>query len=174
MIADELAQIAAGIREMKEKIAGLDERLDRLSEPAEPEKPAHPDAALFVAWRGYIKAHQDFTYAYDHLLPNGGTDKDHEPYYQIIDSFRDQLERFKATTLEGTALQLRYLFAQQTQRQAAYETAFCGAPMPDELVAEIDVDFIRKQLWRMAHAATEASGAAHHLAKGERLSSAPG
>ena len=53
----------------------------------------HPDAPLLAAWSGYVKAHRDFDYAYEVLLPNGGTDKDHEPYWRAIKAFEEQIEK---------------------------------------------------------------------------------
>ncbi|TCT08301.1 hypothetical protein [Aquabacter spiritensis] len=120
---------------------------------------AHPDKALLAAWAGYVKAQRAFEYACDVLLPNGGTDADHEPYYQAIDFYGDQIERHQASTVEGFAVQLRYLFAKKMGCMASYQAAIYGEPVSDELAATLAADDLDKMLWGMAQAATRASRA---------------
>jgi len=115
---------------------------------------AHPDAALLAAFSGYAKANRDFDYACDVLLPGGGSDQDHEPYYQALDSYSEVIERHQASTVEGLAVQLRYLSAKNMCSPDALRAAIYGEPVSDELAAALAANIYDKMLWDMAQRAS--------------------
>lgn len=116
----------------------------------------HPDAALLAAWAGFIRASRTFEHAREALLPNGGTDADHKPYYQAIGLYRDQIERHQASTIEGFAIQLRYLFAHKMGCMASFNAAIYGDPVDENLAAELNEEYLDKMLWNMVQAANRA------------------
>lgn len=118
---------------------------------------SHPDAALLAAWAGFIRASRTFEHAREALLPNGGTDADHKPYYQAIDLYRDQIERHQASTIEGFAIQLRYLFAHKMGCMASFNAAIYGDPVDENLAAELNEEYLDRMLWNMVQAANRAS-----------------
>lgn len=122
---------------------------------------AHPDAALFAAWDGLKKSYRAFNHARDVLLPDGGTDKDHEPYYETMEIHERQIRQHEASTVEGFAIQLRYLFAMRMESLNSFMVALYGDPLERELVAELDEDYRDKMLWSMAQAAARASARDH-------------
>jgi hypothetical protein len=117
----------------------------------------HPDAALLATWSNYMKAYRAFDHAYDVLLPDGGTDADHEPHYQAIEFYEDQIERHQASTVDGFAVQLRYLFAKNMGCADSLRAAVYGEPVSEDLAAELDLAPLDKMLWNMIQAAARAS-----------------
>lgn len=119
----------------------------------------HPDAALLAAWEGYVAAHRAFDHAVEVLLPGGGTNTDHEPYYEAIDFYETQIEQHQASSIEGFAVQLRYLFAKKMESAASYRSAIYGEPVNQELSATLAADWRDRMLWDMTQAAMRASRA---------------
>lgn len=113
---------------------------------------AHPDAALLAAWAGYVRAHRDLDQVIE-VLPDGGTDEDHKPYYDAIDFYSSQIEHIPASTVDGFAVQLRYLFAVRKECIASFDAAVRGEPLTNELAAELELDHRDKMLWGMVQAA---------------------
>lgn len=118
---------------------------------------SHPDAALLAAWAGLVKASRAFDQTCNVPLPNNGTDADHEPYRRAIEFYESQIERHQASTVEGFAVQLRYLFAKNMECIASFKAAIYGEQLNEELAATLDKDYRDKMLWDMAQAATQAS-----------------
>ncbi|AUN31941.1 twin-arginine translocation signal domain-containing protein [Niveispirillum cyanobacteriorum] len=111
---------------------------------------SHPDAALLEAFAGYVRANKMFQYAAEELLPNGGKDADHEPFYAAIDHYADRLTKTQAQTLEGLRLQVRYIFARQIGTTDALNAAIYGRPATPELLHDIDGDDTLRLLWSIA------------------------
>lgn len=123
---------------------------------AAPPAAAHPDAALLAAWDGYRAAWHAFDSAVE-LLPGGGTEEDHAPYLAAIESCIQQIETLPASTVDGLAVQLRYLFAALLESQDALDAGVYGAPVTAGLAADLKGDDRYRMLWTMAQSATHAS-----------------
>lgn len=117
----------------------------------------HPDRALLEAWDGFVQAHRTLQHARDVLLPNGGTDAEHEPYWKAVDTYADRIVEHRASTVEGFAVQLRYLFAAYMEDADADRAAFFSEPLTEDLTIALSEDYRPRVLWRMAQAATQAS-----------------
>lgn len=116
---------------------------------------AHPDAELLAAWSDYVSAHR----AHDQAFADNpdGSDEDFEPYWEVIDGHAARIRRLLASTVEGLAVQLRFLFAARIENLSSFRAAVYGEPVDAEMIEEMDRDWRNEMLWRMASAATKAS-----------------
>lgn len=108
----------------------------------------HPDAELLAAWEAFIQANRDFERAYA-AMPNGGKEKDHEPYYRVIDFHRERIERLPAFTPAGVAVKLRHLLAANMECMASFDTAVYGEPVSATLAGSFDEDYRYAMMWRL-------------------------
>ncbi|CAO3426726.1 hypothetical protein [Azospirillum argentinense] len=116
----------------------------------------HPDDDLLEAWAGYVQANRDFDAAVN-VLPDGGTDADHKPFYQRVELYRQVILRHHASTVEGFAVQLRYLFMTKMECLDSFRAAIYGEPLSEELSSRLAEDYRDRMLWEMAQAAARAS-----------------
>lgn len=116
----------------------------------------HPDRALLEAWAGYVKAMRDHKHFTEVVMPNG-TDEDYEPYSQVIDALADRIIEHRASTVEGFAVQLRYLFAAWIESADAERAAIYDEPVTEDLAEVLSQDYRERMLWEIAQAATQAS-----------------
>lgn len=83
-----------------------------------------PDEDLRRAWQDYLTASAAFK-----TMPLGGTDEDHEPFYQAAWSAESRIEASRATTLEGLAIKLRLAFIVQMVTKNALDHVVNGSPL---------------------------------------------
>lgn len=118
----------------------------------------HPDAGLLAAWSAYVSAHR----AHDQAFADNpdGSDEDFEPYWEVIDGHAARIRRLRASTVEGFAVQLRFLFAAHVGGLSSFRAAVYGEPVDAEMIEEMETDWRDEMLWMMANAATRASNIA--------------
>ena len=106
----------------------------------------HTDAELQAAWRGFQQTYREFEAACA-LLPNGGTDENHAPFWRRMNEFQEKIETLSAHSMAGVAVKLRLLFAEQNPMRDAQRSAIHGAPLSPELADEMDDN--EQMLWRL-------------------------
>lgn len=114
---------------------------------------SNPDAELLAAWEDYVRACR----ALD-MRPRGTTDAEDEPFFRKVDSCGDRIEQAVARTMEGLAVQLRYLFAAHMEDIDAERAAIYCEPATDELLETLDLEPRDKLLWNIMQAASGAYG----------------
>ena len=107
-----------------------------------------------AAWTDYVAAHR----AHDQAFADNpdGSDEDFEPYWEVIDGHAARIRRLRASTVEGLAVQLRFLFAARVEYRSSFRAAIYGEPVDAEMIEEMETNWRDEMLWRMADAATNA------------------
>ena len=99
----------------------------------------HPDARLLAGWAAFIGAHRALDAACARL-PNGGTDADHEPYYERLAGAREIIEDHNPATLAGIETLLRYVAHELVETPSCFDAVAAppGTAVPVEAAGASD------------------------------------
>lgn len=99
-----------------------------------------PDGEIFAAWNDYRRAIRYFD-----ALPDDHLDAEYEAYVMFVESAEDRLRTIPATTLQGLALKMRFLWAAIGEETEHYDVIIYDAPVTEEAIS----DGRHRQLWEM-------------------------
>lgn len=129
----------------------------------------HPDAELLFAWDAFQAAATAYQCA-----PDGETNR----YCEMVDNIGERIEAFKPKTLEGVAIQLRYLLTKIINADCAWNVLVLSEDMDRDFRDIVSNDPHAGMIWHMIQAIdSPAERIARHAlaqhAKGTDRSSAP-
>ncbi len=130
---------------------------------------AHPDIELLFAWGALQAAATAYQCA-----PDGETNR----YCEMVDNIGERIEAFKPKTLEGVAIQLRYLLTKIINADCAWNVLVLSEDMDRDFRDIVSNDPHAGMIWHMIQAIdSPAERIARHAlarhAKGTDRSSAP-
>lgn len=104
---------------------------------------AHPDIELLFAWDAFQAAATAYQCA-----PDGETDR----YSEMVDNIGERIEAFTSKTLDGTAIQLRYLLTKYIDADCAWNTLVFGDDPDRDMRDIVDNDPHAGMIWHMIQA----------------------